>query len=227
MAVAKKLHFSVEGAAEVSALLLRPPKPNWLLVLAHGAGAGMTHPFLESLSRELAAAGIATFRYQFPYMEQHRRVPDRPPILTATVTAAIDAAQKAVPGIPLLAGGKSMGARMTSTAASQNPLDQVRGLVFFGFPLHPPKQPATKRADHLAKVTLPMLFLQGTRDTLADLALLRPITAKLAPLSALHVIDTADHSFHVLKSSGKTDPEILRELARTTAAWATNTLKTT
>jgi predicted alpha/beta-hydrolase family hydrolase len=225
MAVAKKLQFSAEGAAEVSALLLRPPKPNWLLVLAHGAGAGMTHTFLESLSQELAAANIATFRYQFPYMEHRRRVPDRPPILVATVNAAIQAAQKAAPDIPLLAGGKSMGARTTSTAASQNPLDQVRGLVFFGFPLHPPKQPATKRADHLAKVTLPMLFLQGTRDTLADLTLLRPIAAHLAPLSTLHIIESADHSFHVLKSAGKTDAEVLRELAQTTAAWAAQKCK--
>jgi predicted alpha/beta-hydrolase family hydrolase len=225
MAVAKKLQFPVEGAAEVSALLLRPPKPNWLLVLAHGAGAGMTHTFLESLSQELAAANIATFRYQFPYMEHRRRVPDRPPILVTTVNAAIQAALEAVPDIPLLAGGKSMGARMTSTAASQNPLDQVRGLVFFGFPLHPPKQPATKRADHLAKVPVPMLFLQGTRDTLADLTLLRPIVASLAPLSTLHIIESADHSFHVLKSASKTDAEVLRELAHTTAAWAAQKCK--
>jgi uncharacterized protein len=224
MAVAKKLKFPIEGAAEVSALLLVPPKPNWLLVLAHGAGAGMSHSFMESLAQELAAAQIATFRYQFPYMEQHRHVPDRPPVLVAAVNAAIRAAQKAAPGIPLLAGGKSMGARMTSTAASQNPLDQVRGLVFFGFPLHPPKQPATKRADHLSKVTIPMLFLQGTRDTLADLALLSPIVTNLAPRATLHVLNSADHSFHVLKSSGKTDPEILSELAQVTAGWASKTL---
>jgi uncharacterized protein len=226
MPAAKHLRFPVENAGEISALLLLPPKPNWLLILAHGAGAGMTHPFLESLSQELAAANIATFRYQFPYMEQRRHVPDRPAILTATVTAAIQAAQKAAPSVPLLAGGKSMGARMTSTTASQHPLDQVRGLVFFGFPLHPPKQPANKRADHLAKVNLPMLFLQGTRDTLADLTLLRPVLANLAPRATLHIIDTADHSFHVLKSSGKSDPEILRELAQTTAAWAARALKT-
>jgi predicted alpha/beta-hydrolase family hydrolase len=220
MLAAKKLHFPVEGATEVSALLVRPPKPDWLLVLAHGAGAGMTHPFLESLAQELAAASIATFRYQFPYMEQSRRAPDRPPILTATVTAAIRAAQEVAPGLALLAGGKSMGARMTSTAASQQALDHVFGLVFFGFPLHPPKQPATKRGDHLAKVTIPMLFLQGTRDTLADLTLLRPICANLGSRATLHVIDTADHSFGVLKSSGKTDAQILRELAQTTSAWA-------
>jgi uncharacterized protein len=179
----------------------------------------MTHPFLEALVRELSAEGIATFRYQFPYMEQHRRAPDRPPVLTTTVTAAVHAAQKAAPGLSLIAGGKSMGGRMTSTAASQHPLDQVRGLVFFGFPLHPPGQPSIKRADHLAKVSVPMLFLQGTRDTFAGLDLLRPVCAKLGSLATLHVIESADHSFHVLKSSGKTDAEVLHELAQTTATW--------
>jgi predicted alpha/beta-hydrolase family hydrolase len=216
----RELRFAVEGAGEVSALLVRPTKPRWLLVLAHGAGAGMTHPFLEALVRELSAEGIATFRYQFPYMEQRRRAPDRPPVLTAAVTAAVRAAQGAAPGLLLLAGGKSMGGRMTSTAASQHPLDQVRGLVFFGFPLHPPGQPSIKRADHLAKVSVPMLFLQGTRDTFAGLDLLRPVCAKLGSLATLHVIESADHSFHVLKSSGKTDAEVLHELAQTTATWA-------
>jgi uncharacterized protein len=225
MPTTEKLRFSVEKGGEVSALLLRPPEPDWLLVLAHGAGAGMTHPFLESLAQEFAAANIATFRYQFPYMEQRRGVPDRPPVLVATVNAATQAARKAAPGIPLLAGGKSLGARMTSTAASQTALDEVRGLVFFGFPLHPPKQPAVQRADHLAEVTIPMLFLQGTRDSLADLTLLGPIAAHLAPRATLHIIDTADHSFHVLKSSGQTDAEVLQELAQTTSDWA-NSLKT-
>lgn len=219
MSAARELRFEVEGAGEVSALLVRPANPRWLLVLAHGAGAGMTHPFLEALVGELSAAGIATFRYQFPYMEQRRRAPDRPPVLTAAVTAAVHAAQKAAPGLSLLAGGKSMGGRMTSAAASQHPLDQVRGLVFFGFPLHPPGQPSIKRADHLAKVSVPMLFLQGTRDTFAGLDLLRPVCAKLGSLATLHVIESADHSFHVLKSSGKTDAEVLHELAQTTATW--------
>lgn len=222
MSAAKELRFAVEGAGEVSALLVRPAKPRWLLVLAHGAGAGMTHAFLEALVGELSAAGIATFRYQFPYMEQRRRAPDRPPVLTATVTAAVRAAQEAAPGLLLMAGGKSMGGRMTSTAASRSPLDQVRGLVFFGFPLHPPGQPSIRRADHLAKVSVPMLFLQGTRDTFAGLDLLRPVCAKLGSLATLHVIESADHSFHVLKSSGKTDAEVLHELAQTTATWARN-----
>ena len=216
----RELRFAVEGAGEVSALLARPTNARWLLVLAHGAGAGMTHPFMENLSAELAAVGVATFRYQFPYMEQRRRVPDSPAMLTATVTAAVRAAKNAAPDLPLLAGGKSMGGRTTSQAEAQHSLDGVHGLVFFGFPLHPPNRVGTKRAEHLAKVTLPMLFLQGTRDTFADLKLLRPICAKLAPLGALHIIEFADHSFHVLKSSKRTDADVLRELAETTASWS-------
>jgi uncharacterized protein len=216
----RELSFAVSGAGRVSALMNRPASASFLLVLAHGAGAGMKHPFLESLSKELCAVKIATLRYQFPYMENRRRVPDSPEILTATVRAAISKAAELCPKLPLLAGGKSMGGRMTSTAASEAPLANVRGLVFFGFPLHPPNRPGTKRADHLKRVTAPMLFLQGTRDTLADLTLLRPICAGLAPRATLHVIETADHSFHVLKSSGKADADILRELAHTAREWA-------
>src|SRR6266404_1607958 len=181
MAALAPFQFGVEGGGEVSALLLRPAKARWLLALAHGAGAGMNHPFMEKLADELAVVGVATLRYQFPYMEQRRRVPDKAAVLTASVVAAVRAAAKAAPGLPLLAGGKSMGGRMTSQAAAQRPLDGVRGLVFFGFPLHPPKQPGTKRAEHLAKVTVPMLFLQGARDALADLQLLRPICKELEP----------------------------------------------
>jgi predicted alpha/beta-hydrolase family hydrolase len=213
-------HFTVGNAGEVSSLLILPRDARWLLVLGHGAGAGMRHPFMGALSRELAAEKIATFRYQFPYMENGRKAPDRPPTLTATVAAATQAAHVAVPHLPLLAGGKSMGGRMTSTAASENLIPEVRGLVFFGFPLHPPKQPATKRGDHLAKVTQPMLFLQGTRDDLAELKLLTPICRELGELATLHIIEGADHSFHMLKSSGKSDGEVLRELAHTTAEWA-------
>ena len=213
-------HFLVPNAGEVSSILVRPDDARWLLVLGHGAGAGMRHPFMTALSRELAAKKIATLRYQFPYMENRRKAPDRPPTLTGTVAAAVQAAHKAAPELPLLAGGKSMGGRMTSTAASENLIPEVRGLVFFGFPLHPPKQPATKRGDHLAKVTQPMLFLQGTRDDLADLKLLKPICKKLDKIATLHIIEGADHSFRVLKSSGKSDAEILHELAHTTAEWA-------
>jgi uncharacterized protein len=212
--------FPVGSVGEVSSILVRPADARWVLVLGHGAGAGMRHPFMGALARELAAEKIATFRYQFPYMENRRKAPDRPPTLTATVAAAVQAAHAAAPELPLLAGGKSMGGRMTSTAASENLIPEVRGLVFFGFPLHPPKQPATKRGDHLAKVTQPTLFLQGTRDDLADLTLLKPICEKLGKIAALHIIEGADHSFHVLKSSGTTDAQVLRGLARTTAEWA-------
>jgi len=220
MAKIEELKFRVENSGDVSALLSRPQNARWLLLLAHGAGAGMRHPFMENLAAELAAVQIATLRYQFPYMEQRRGRPDLPAILTATVAAAVEAATKSAPDLPLLAGGKSMGGRMTSQAVSQNLLPNVRGLVFFGFPLHPPNNPGTKRADHLSKVPVPMLFLQGTRDTLADLTLLEPIVKKLGALGKLHIIESADHGFHVLKRSGKTDAAVLTELARTTAAWA-------
>ena len=210
----------MDGTSEVSALFSRPTNARHLLVLAHGAGAGMSHPFMENLADELAAAGVATLRYQFLYMEERRRVPDAPAVLTATVVAAVGAAAKAAPDLPLFAGGKSMGGRMTSQAAAQGPLDGVQGLVFFGFPLHPPKRPSTKRADHLTKVTVPMLFLQGTRDDLADLGLLRPVCAKLGPLATLSVVEGADHSFHRLKRSGTSDTAVLQQLVQTVASWA-------
>lgn len=219
MASTENVRFAVQDAGEVSAILLQPPSAQCLLVLAHGAGAGMNHPFMTAIANELAAAGVASFRFQFPYMEQRRRVPDRPPVLTATVQAAIQAASKVAPNLPLFAGGKSLGGRMTSLAASEGRLDNVRGLVFFGFPLHPPNQPGTKRAGHLSEVKLPMLFLQGTRDALADLKLLRPILAKLGTQATLQVIDGADHSFHVLKTSGRTDKEVLNELTQSASDW--------
>jgi uncharacterized protein len=179
----------------------------------------MNHPFMANLAEALADANVATFRYQFPHMEEGRHVPDRPPVLTATVAAAVYAAKKSAPKLPIFAGGKSMGGRMTSQAAAQGLLPDVRGLVFFGFPLHQPNRPDIKRADHLADVKVPMLFLQGTRDTLSDLTLLRPLIKKLGSHATLHIIDTADHSFHVLKSAKKTDAEVLQELAATAAAW--------
>jgi hypothetical protein len=220
MTIPEQLHFHVEGATEVSALLVRPKNARWLLALAHGAGAGMTHPFMENLTNELSAVAIATFRYQFPYLEQRRRVPDPPAILTATVATAVQTAKTAASDLPVLAGGKSMGGRMTSQAAAQNLLNGVRGLVLFGFPLHPPNRPGAKRAEHLAKVAVPMLFLQGTRDTFADMKLLRPICAKLGERATLHIIESADHSFHVPKSSNRTDADVLHELAERTASWA-------
>lgn len=222
------LRFPVaDGGREVSAVLLMPAAARHLLVLAHGAGAGMNHPFMEKLARELAAVNVATLRYQFPYMEERRRVPDAPGVLTATVVAAVRAAADAAPNLPLFAGGKSMGGRMTSQAAAQGLLEALKGLVFFGFPLHPPKRPGTKRAEHLAEVKIPMLFLQGTRDTLADLNLLRPVCAELGSRATLLIIETADHSFRVLKSSGKSDAEVLRELAETEASWAEQIAATT
>jgi predicted alpha/beta-hydrolase family hydrolase len=220
MSEGERSRFAVPGTGEVSAILVRPANARWLLVLAHGAGAGMTHPFLEKLTRELTDVGVASFRYQFLYMEERRRVPDSPAVAMATAAAAVRAAAEAAPGLLLLAGGKSFGGRMSSQAASQQLLEGVRGLVFFGFPLHPPNKPGSKRAEHLAKVQIPMLFLQGTRDTLADLKLLRPICNDLGKLATLHVVETGDHSFHVLKSSGKSDADVLRELAQTTASWA-------
>jgi uncharacterized protein len=215
-----------DSGGDVEASLLRPDDARWLLVLAHGAGAGMHHPFMESLARELAACRVASLRYQFPYMQQRRKRPDAPAMLTATVRAAVIAASEAASDLPLLAGGKSLGGRMTSLAlaeertATKADAARVCGVVFFGFPLHPPGRPGTQRAEHLARVQVPMLFLQGTRDTLADLALVRPVCTQLAPRSTLYVVDTADHSFHVLKRSGKIDADVLRELARTVASWA-------
>jgi predicted alpha/beta-hydrolase family hydrolase len=219
MAAGKDIRFAVENAGEVSAILVRPQSAESLLVLGHGAGAGMNHPFMQSLATELAAVKVATLRFQFPYMEQQRKIPDRPPVLAATVVAAVRAAAEAAADLPIFAGGKSLGGRMTSLAAAERGLDGVRGIIFFGFPLHPPNQPGTKRADHLRGGNLPMLFLQGTRDKLAELSLLRPICAALGSRATLHVIDTADHSFHVLKSSGKTDAAVLQELARVAYTW--------
>jgi uncharacterized protein len=223
----RELTVQVSAAVgTVGALLLRPHNARWLLVLAHGAGAGMHHAFMEGVALELAGCGVATLRYQFPYKQHGRGRPDPPAVLAATVRAAIAAAAETAPDLPILAGGKSLGGRMTSQVLSALPhaaVDvsrRVRGLIFFGFPLHPPGRPATTRAEHLEQVDVPMLFLQGTRDALADLTLLRPLCAKLAPRATLHIVDTADHSFHVLKRSGTTDAKVLRELAITVASWA-------
>jgi predicted alpha/beta-hydrolase family hydrolase len=215
-----------DSVGDVEALLLRPDDANWLLVCAHGAGAGMHHPFMERLAGQLAGCGVATLRYHFPYLQHRRKRPDPPAVLTATVRAAVAAASESAPGLPLLAGGKSLGGRMTSLAVADERsvpspgIASVRGLVFFGFPLHPAGRPGTQRAEHLARVRIPMLFLQGTRDTLADLALLRPVCDTLVPLSTLHVVDGGDHSFHALKRFGKTDADVLAELAHTVATWA-------
>jgi predicted alpha/beta-hydrolase family hydrolase len=211
--------IQVPEAGEVSALLLAPARMSALYVLAHGAGAGMRHAFMEAIVQRLAARGIGTLRYQFPYTEKGRRRIDPEPVLLATVRAAVAEGRTAARGVPLLAGGKSMGGRMTSRAAAAAPLAGVAGLVFLGFPLHPAGQPGVSRADHLAKVDLPLLFLQGTRDTLADLALLRPVLERLGARATLRVFEDADHSFHVRKSSGRSDEQVLDDLAAAVAAW--------
>jgi len=208
-----------EQAGEVSGLLLRPDGAQLLYVLAHGAGAGMRHPFLESIAQRLAQRSIATLRYQFPYMEQRVRRPDLPAVAAATVRAAVIEAAGVAPGLPLVAGGKSFGGRMTSTAQAEDPLPGVRGLVFLGFPLHPPGRPSDSRAEHLAQVQIPMLFLQGDRDDFADLKRLKPVVTRLGELATLHLTEGGDHSFHVLKRSGRTDTEVMAELVETIVAW--------
>ena len=206
------------GEARLDALLLRPPGARALYVLAHGAGADMRHRFLQAVAEALAEERVATFRYQFPYAQARRRRPDPPQVLHQTVRAAIEAGHAAAPDLPLVAGGKSMGGRMTTQAQAELPIARVRGIALLGFPLHPAGAPSVKRAEHLAGVDVPLLFLQGTRDELADLSLLQPIVARLL-LAELCIIDGADHSFHVLRRSGRTDADVLRELARSIAAW--------
>ena len=212
------VRIQVGEGSEVEGLLDRPADARALLVLAHGAGASMRHVFLEQLTRRLTGQRVAVLRYAFPYTQRGARAPDKPPVLMATVRAAVAAASDLAPDLPLFAGGKSMGGRMTAQAMAEAPLPAVRGLVFVGFPLHPAGRPSTSRAAHLAKVPVPMLFLQGTRDTLADLALLRPVVRPLAR-TTLHVVEDADHGFHVRKTSGSTDAQVLDELAEVTAAW--------
>ncbi len=203
----------------VSALLLLPEDVALLYVLAHGAGAGMTHPFLEAMARALAAVGIGTLRYQFPYMEAGRRRPDPPSVAQSTVRVAVTAAANAAPGLPLMAGGKSFGGRMTSQAAAQEPLPGVCGLVFLGFPLHPPRRPGNARAAHLGGVHVPMLFLQGTRDDFAERELIEGVCGRLGERATLHLVSEADHSFKVAKRTGRSAEDVLRELAETIFAW--------
>ena len=209
-----------DAVGEVAAFLLRPPDAWLLYVLAHGAGAGMRHQFLEQISASLAGLGIATFRYQFPYMESGRGRPDAPALLEESVRAAVSRAGEIVPELPVIAGGKSLGGRMTSSAAASRPLERVRGLAFLGFPLHPPGQPGTRRAEHLQHVTTPMLFLQGTRDAFARIDLITEVCRGLAPRATLRIIDGADHSFGVLKRTGRPADQVHGELAGAIAQWA-------
>jgi predicted alpha/beta-hydrolase family hydrolase len=207
------------GDASVSALLLAPTDARACYVLAHGAGVGMTHSFMTAVAQGLAARGIATLRYQFPYMERGSRRPDTPHVAHAAVRAAVVEAAQRLPGLPLFAGGKSFGGRMTSQAQAASPLPGVRGLVFLGFPLHPAGKPSDERAAHLFDVDIPMLFLQGSRDDLATLELLEPVVAKLGAKATLAVFADADHSFHVPMRSSRKDAQVLGEVLDAFAGW--------
>ncbi|HEY4648753.1 MAG TPA: alpha/beta family hydrolase [Gemmatimonadales bacterium] len=209
-----------ETIGEVSAFLLRPPEAWLLYVLAHGAGAGMRHRFLETISASLAGQGIATLRFQFPYVEAGRRRPDAPAILEETVRSVVTRAGDIVPELPVIAGGKSLGGRMASNAAAIRPLPRVRGLAFLGFPLHHPGEPGTRRADHLDQVALPMLFLQGTRDAFARLDLITGVSQRLGARATLHQVEGADHSFAVVKRTGRSPAEVLDEVTGAIVQWA-------
>jgi hypothetical protein len=217
----REIRFTAtERSGDVSGILVRPTGARFLYVFGHGAGAGMRHAFMEAAAEGLAARGVATLRYNFPYKEAGRGGPNPRPVLVKTVRSAVAEAARLEPDLLLLAGGKSMGGRMTSLAAAEEPLPGVRGLAFFGFPLHAAGKPASDRGGHLEDVGLPMLFLQGTRDKLADLELLQPLLLGARPAPTLHIVDGADHGFHVLKRSGRTDQEVLDELCGAFAGWA-------
>lgn len=203
---------------EVTTLYERPRGARALMVLGHGAGASMRHAFMERVAEDLAGIGVATLRYQFPYMEAGRKRPDHKTTLLATIRAAVDRGNKLARGLPVVAAGKSMGGRMTSLAASEEPLPAVRGIAFFGFPLHAAGKPGAERGEHLREIDLPLLFLQGTRDALADLDLLRPLVKKLAQ-PTLHVVEGADHGFKVRKKDGRTPDDVFAELSRAIDGW--------
>ena len=215
----KKLSIEVGPAGHVSALPIRPRGARACFVFAHGAGAGMAHSFMEAIAGGLAERAVATLRYQFPYMEKGSRRPDTPAVAHAAVRAAVAEAARLYPGLPLIAGGKSFGARMTSQAQAGAPLPNVAGLAFLGFPLHPAGKPSVDRAAHLTDVKIPMLFLQGTRDTLAELKLLEPVVKELGRKATLHVVEGGDHSFHVLARSGRKDADVITEICDAMAAW--------
>jgi predicted alpha/beta-hydrolase family hydrolase len=214
----RKVTVAVDKEVSVSALLDRPRDARACLVLAHGAGAGMAHPFLAAMAEGLAERKVAVLRYNFPYMERKSPRPDSPKVATAAVRAAVTDASRLMPKLPMFAGGKSFGGRMTSQAEAEAPLG-VHGLVFLGFPLHPPGKPSDDRAAHLAKVDVPMLFLQGGNDAFADMDLLRPVVERLGERATLTLFPAADHSFHVAAKSGKRDTDIRRELIDATATW--------
>jgi uncharacterized protein len=215
----QQLTIEAATSGSVSALLLAPDAPRACYVFAHGAGAGMTHSFMEAFANGLCERGIASLRYQFPYMEKRSKRPDPPAIAQATVRAAVAKAAEIFPNLALIAGGKSFGGRMTSQAQAAAPLPAVRGLAFVGFPLHPSGKPSTDRADHLAKVDIPMLFLQGSRDSLAEVALIEGVVQRLGSVATLHRVDGGDHSFHVLARSGRNDREVMSEILDAFATW--------
>ena len=214
-----RLTIRLGGGGTVSGLLDSPATPQACYVFAHGAGAGMQHPFMAAIADGLALRGIATLRFQFPYMEQRSKRPDPPKVAQAAVRAAVVEAARLLPGVPLFAGGKSFGGRMTTQAQAAEPLPAVRGIILVGFPLHPAGKPGIDRAAHLTDVRLPMLFLQGTRDALADLDLIRQVTGPLGDRATLQVVDGADHSFHVLARSGRNDAQVMEELLDAMARW--------
>ena len=214
----KPLAITVDDVIRVSGIVTMPERSRACYVLAHGAGAGMKHPFMAAVAEGLAARGIATLRYQFPYMERGSKRPDRPPLAHATVRAAVAAATELTPKLPLIAGGKSFGGRMTSQTQAETPLP-CAGLAFLGFPLHAAGRPSSERAAHLFEIKTPMLFLQGTRDTLADLDQLRPVCKKLGKRATLKLFEGADHSFHVPARSGRKDADVLDEVLDTLVTW--------
>jgi predicted alpha/beta-hydrolase family hydrolase len=216
---ARKIALKVDAARRVSALLIAPPGAFACYVLAHGAGAGMTHPSMASVADELGQRGIATFRFQFPYMEAGSKRPDPPALCHAAVRAAVAEARRLLPKLPLIAGGRSFGGRMTSQAQAKEPLAGVKGLAFLGFPLHPAGRPSDERAQHLSDVKIPMLFLQGTRDALAEFSLLRPVVDRLGKRATLKLFEDADHSFHVPARTGRKDAEVRSEMLDALAAW--------
>jgi len=216
------LAIALPSGGTTSGLLEMPVGAKACYVFAHGAGAGMNHAFMASIAQSLAERGIASLRFNFPFMEQGSKRPDSPAVAHAAIRAAVAEAARHMPDVPLFAGGKSYGGRMSTQAQAAEPLPGVNGIVLVGFPLHPAGKPSTERAAHLAGVKLPMLFLQGTRDGLAELDLIKQTTASLGKQASLHVVDGADHAFHVLVRSGRTDPQVREELCDTMAAWMTN-----
>jgi predicted alpha/beta-hydrolase family hydrolase len=215
----KPITISVDGAQRVSGLLQLPPGARACYVLAHGAGAGMAHPFMAAVAGGLAARGVATLRYQFPYMERGSKRPDAPKLAQAAVRAAVIEASRLMSGLSLVAGGKSFGGRMTSQAQADSPLPEVRGIAFLGFPLHAAGRPADERGKHLLDVRIPLLFLQGSRDQLADLNVLEPLVKALGARATLKVFPEADHSFHVPARTGRKDTDVMAEMLDTLAKW--------